>query len=136
MMKKFTKCFSVLLCVLLLCLTFASCLEKEPTPKEEFVYKLEDFEYYTNKFKKEINVGEIKDSDDAIAKADKLFVETYGEENMERKKPYQAFFDEENESWYVRGTLQQPLFGGRRVGGVPHVIFDFDGNVLALWHDK
>ena len=135
MMKKFTKCFSVLLCVLLLCLTFASCLEKEPTPKEEFVYKLEDFEYYTNKFKKEINVGEIKDSDDAIAKADKLFVETYGQENMEDEKPYQSFFDEESESWYVKGTFHQNSAGTKK-GGVAKVIFDTDGNVLALWHEK
>ena len=136
MMKKFTKCFSVLLCVLLFCLNFASCLEKETAQKEAFVYKLEDFEYYTNKFKKEIKVEKIKDSDDAIAKADKLFVETYGEEIMEDEKPYQTFFDEESKSWYVRGTLPQPLSGGRRVGGVAKVIFDAAGNVLALWHEK
>ena len=79
------------------CLAFASCLEKETAQKEEFVYKLEDFEYYTNKFKKEIKVEKIKDSDDDIAKAYKLFVDTYGEEITEDEKPYQAFFDAESE---------------------------------------
>lgn len=135
MMKKFTKCFSVLLCVLLLCLNFASCLEKETAQKEEFVFKLQNFEHFTNTFAKEINVGKIENADDAIAKADKLFVETYGEEIMEDEKPYQAFFDEENNCWYVKGTFYQNSAGTRK-GGVAKVIFDADGNVLALWHEK
>lgn len=132
MTKKYIKCFSILLCVLLVCATFLSCSQKNV---EVGKFNIDDYSYYIENFAKDINVGKIEDADNAISKADKLFIETYGEENMEDEKPYQAFFDEENKCWYVKGTLEQPLFGNKK-GGVAEVIFDVDGNVLALWHGK
>ena len=117
MTKKYIKCFSVLLCVLLVCATFLSCSQKNV---EVGKFKIDDYSYYIENFAKDINVGKVEDADDAISKAE---------------KPYQAFFDEENKCWYVKGTLEQPLFGNKK-GGVAEVIFDVDGNVLALWHGK
>ncbi|MBQ8267699.1 MAG: hypothetical protein IJZ21_04870 [Clostridia bacterium] len=77
----------------------------------------------------------MEDAETALQKADELFIETFGEETMEDEKPYQAFYDKENDCWYVKGTFHQNLFGTKK-GGVAKVIFDSEGNVLALWHEK
>ena len=132
MTKTYVKCFSVLICVLLLCVTFLSCSQKNA---EVGKFSIDDYSYHIEKFTKDINVEKIKDADDAITKADKLFIETYGKKDTEDEKPYQAFFDEVNKCWYIKGTFEQPLFGSKK-GGVAKVIFDSEGNVLALWHEK
>ena len=132
MTKTYVKCLSVLICVLLICTTFTACSQEKFKVGE---FNLEDYSYHTEEFTKDINVEKIKDADDAILKADKLFIETYGEKDMEDEKPYQAFFDEANKCWYIKGTFEQPLFGSKK-GGVAKVIFDSEGNVLALWHEK
>ena len=43
--------------------------------------------------------------------------------------PVQAFYDKENECWYFCGMLPEGF-----VGGVPEVLINKSGQVLALWH--
>ena len=140
MTKTYVKCFSVLIYVLLICTSFTACLQEKTTTEKadiekDFVFKLDDYKSFTNSFRREINVGKIEDSNDVISKADRLFIETFGEETMENERPYQAFYDEISDCWYVKGTFYQNSAGTRK-GGVANVIFDSEGNVLALWHEK
>lgn len=135
MNKRHIKCLSLLLCVLLVCTSFTGCSKEKAASKDDFVFRLEDYKSFTNSFRSEINVGKIENSNDALSKADKLFVETFGEETMEDERPYQAFYDEESDCWLVKGTFYQNSAGTRK-GGVAKVIFDTEGNVLALWHEK
>ena len=132
MTKTYVKCFSVLICVLLLCVTFLSCSQKNA---EVGKFSIDDYSYYIENFATDINVGKIENAETAIKKAEELWLETYGEETLKDEKPYRAFFDEENKCWYIKGTFEQPLFGSK-TGGVAKVIFDSEGNVLALWHEK
>ena len=135
MTKTYVKYFSVLICVLLICTSFTACLQEKTAAEDDFVFRLDDYKSFTNSFRREINVGKIEDSNDVISKADRLFIETFGEETMEDERPYQAFYDEISDCWYVKGTFYQNSAGSKK-GGVANVIFDSEGNVLALWHEK
>lgn len=71
------------------------------------------------------------DSKDLIKKVEAVWVEIYGE-CIKNQKPYQGFYDRENDVWLVSGTLQTDAFGG-----VANILVDNNtGNVLAVWHDK
>ncbi len=138
MTKTRVKCFSIFLCVLLVCISFTACLQEKVTIKDDFVFKLEDYKRFIDRSDEEINVGKIKDADDAVSKAIKIFIETYGEESTNKNEPYHAHYDAENDAWLVIGTLELKKKNPNATvkGGTPTIIFDSEGNVLTLFRGK
>ncbi len=138
MTKTYIKYLSVLICVLLICTSFTACLQEKTTTEDDFVFRLEDYKTFIDWSDEEINVGKIKDADDAVSKAVKIFIETYGEQRTNKKEPYHAHYDAENDAWLVKGTLEAKKKNPNATakGGTPTIIFDSEGNVLALWHGK
>lgn len=98
------------------------------TQTETFL--LSDYNYYLNNFPYEKHVDQILNSDTAIAQAELIWIDIYGEDVLD-KKPYTAYFDSINDAWLIKGTCPSNSFGG-----VPFAIIQSDGNVLAIWHDK
>lgn len=76
------------------------------------------------------NVGFIGCAQDAVDIAEYLWSEVY-DYNLEVKKPFVVSFDENNRVWLVYGSLRP-----NRFGGVPYVLMNMEGNVLALWHTR
>lgn len=94
-------------------------------------FKSSDYQYYIDNFSSEENVGSIIDAKDAIKKAEKIWINLYGE-NIKKEKPFKVFYDEKSETWLVCGTLHSNM-----VGGVANILIeDGTGKVLAVWHDK
>jgi len=89
-------------------------------------------EFGTNEYLESIDLlGEIKDEDVALKKAESVWVEWYGKE-VEEKKPYIVSYDESASIWLVEGSLPRNM-----AGGVPYILIrKSDGKVLAIWHDK
>lgn len=76
-------------------------------------------------------LGPIPNAETAMAQAETIWTEIYGEQ-VKSKKPYQVFYDEEADVWLVTGTLPDGFNGG-----VPYIMIrKSDGEVLAIWHDK
>lgn len=76
-------------------------------------------------------MGNIKSA--AIAKkyALKIWLEVYGE-RVQKMKPYNVYWDDENNAWLVTGTLRK-----NKLGGIPYVIFSKDdGEIIAVWHTR
>ena len=94
-------------------------------------FDVNDYQYYIDNFSSEDNVGSISDAADAAKKAEKIWVETYGKQ-VKKEKPYQVFYDENNDIWLIQGTLR-----ANSVGGVANFLAEGKtGKVLAVWHDK
>ena len=94
-------------------------------------FKLDEYQYYIENFPSEETLGGIADARDATKKAEEVFIRAYGK-TVRREKPYQAFYDEQNEVWLVTGTMR-----GDGFGGVANILMENGtGKVLAVWHDK
>lgn len=94
-------------------------------------FKLKDYSYYIENFPSDKVLGSINSAQTAKENAEVIWVEIYGESTKE-KKPYEVSFDDENQVWFVQGTLPKNWDGG-----VPHILIQkADGTVLAVWHDK
>ena len=94
-------------------------------------FQLDEYQYYIENFPSEETLGGIADARDAMNKAEEVLIKTYGK-TVRNEKPYQLFYDEQNEVWLVTGTLR-----GNREGGVGNILMENDtGKVLAVWHDK
>ena len=94
-------------------------------------FDFNDYQYYIDNFPAEEIVGNIIDAKDAIKKAEKIWIELYGE-SIKKEKPYQVFYDENNGIWLVQGTLQSNM-----KGGVANILIQNEtGKILAVWHDK
>lgn len=77
-------------------------------------------------------MGKTENAQQAKKKAEKVWVDIYGDNVSKEKSPYTVSYDEESETWLVTGSLPRYI-----VGGVPHIIIqENDGKVLAVWHDK
>ncbi len=81
------------------------------------------------------SIAPFSDADTLRTIADELWVEIYGEESMKEQKPYQVFYDDENDVWFICGTFKKSIFVSRK-GGVAHMIVKPDGKILAYWHTK
>lgn len=138
MTKTYVKYLSVLICVLLVCTSFTACLQEKTTAEDDFVFRLEDYTKFINWSDEEINVGKINGADDAVSKAVKIFIETYGKDSTNKNEPYHAHYDAENDAWLVIGTLESKKKNPNATvkGGTPTIIFDSEGNVLTLFHGK
>ena len=119
------KSIRFLLVALLLCV-LAGCGGTEAAD----TFDLTEYQYFLSHFPSNRTVAEIHNADQAAAQAEHLWIDIYGEDVLE-KKPYQVFYDKNNDVWLIRGTLPEMMFGG-----VPWALIQSDGTVLAVWHDK
>ena len=77
-----------------------------------------------------INVGQIEGPDFAIEKAREIFTKEFGD-ITKTYEPFEARYDEKYDRWIVVRSLEK----GHKAS-TPCVIFDAEGNVLALWLAK
>lgn len=116
--------------IVLLCVITSAIIIIFLNNSQTETFLLSDYSFFLNNFPCEKHVDRISDSKTAIAQAEMIWIEIYGED-VSDKKPYKAYFDSINDVWLVRGTCPNNSFGG-----VPYAIIQSDGNVLAIWHDK
>lgn len=94
-------------------------------------FEISEYQYYLDNFPSNKTLGPILKAEDAVKKAEEIWVELYGLQ-VKREKPYRVFFDAKNEIWLVTGSLRF-----YSVGGVANILIQCDtGSVLAVWHDK
>lgn len=67
---------------------------------------------------------------EAIAIAEKTLYEVYGE-TINDEKPLKATFNESENYWYVKGTMQE-----LKHGGVAEIKISTDGRILNITHEK
>ncbi|MBQ4283012.1 MAG: hypothetical protein IJB96_03690 [Lachnospira sp.] len=97
-------------------------------------FSMEYYDYYLENFQSDITVEPIDKASDAKKAAQKIWIEKYGKDVL-KDRPYVVYYDKENEVWLVEGTLLIAELG-MGIGGVPGILIDKDGNVLAVWHGK
>ena len=97
-------------------------------------FSLDDQTYYLQAiqdFPSDKYLGEILNAEQAKEKAISEWLNLFGDK-INNEKPYQVFFDEENDVWLVKGSLPK----GRK-GGVAYILMKkSDGKILAIWHDQ
>lgn len=99
-------------------------------PNDVGEFELSDYQSFTNRFASNATVDAIDNAKVAKKQAEKLWVERFGE-YMKDLKPYRVFYDSANDVWLVMGTLPKMT-----LGGVPYVLIQTDGRVLAMWAEK
>lgn len=90
-----------------------------------------DFQDYIKTFSSEENVGPVFNLEEAVEKAEEIWIKIYGE-RVKEEKPYQVFYDAKNGVWLVQGTLPANMMGG----SARILIEASSGKVLAVWHEK
>jgi len=109
-------------------------------------FNLADYEPYiaeyrieSPRFKFEKPFGPVDSARDAKQKAEIVWLEIYGE-GVKKQRPYNVFFDDENQVWLVNGSLKGGFFdplGLNMLGGTAHILLQrADGEVLAVWHSR
>lgn len=101
-------------------------------------FDLDDYTYYLECFfpDEDLILGPIGNAEIAKKKAEKVWVEIYGEK-VKNEEPYNVAFDEENQVWLVFGSLPKRDGNGYATGGTAHILIQkSDGKVLAVWHTK
>lgn len=98
--------------------------------KDAGEFKLSDYQSFINNFPSEKMVDAIGSAAEAKKQAEKLWVEIYGE-SVKDNKPYIVLYDSANKVWLVKGSIPK-----NTIGGVPNILIQADGKVLAVWHDK
>lgn len=93
-------------------------------------FKLEDYNQEIIQFKSDKDVTKIENSEDAKNKAEKIWCEIYGNE-IKEMKPYKVLYDTKKQVWLVKGTIKENY-----IGGIPYILVQSNGKVLAIWHDK
>ncbi len=86
---------------------------------------------HIDNFSSEETVGSISGAKDALAKAELIWIKTFGEQ-VKKEKPYQVSYDVEKEVWLIQGSMPPGV-----KGGVANILIENrTGKVLAVWHDK
>jgi len=98
--------------------------------REMSIDLLQEYSRMIKQFSVDADVGIVENKEDAIKAAEEMWLNKFGDSILE-KKPYAAVYDKQNEIWLVHGTL--PMY---MVGGVPMILIERNGKVLAVWHDK
>lgn len=93
-------------------------------------FNLIEYEKEIEQFKSERVIDKIENSKDAIKEAEKVWNEIYGDK-IKELKPYEVLYDTKNQVWLVKGTIKENY-----IGGVPYILVQANGKVLAIWHDK
>ena len=126
-MRKYSQLFAL---VVLICCVLVGCQIWNADGVKSFA--MEEYQSFIDAFPSEENVGSIADSEDAIRKAEAVWIEHYGE-GVKEQQPYRVFYDDQNDVWLVQGTLK----GLRRKGGVPNILIKgATGDVIAVWHEE
>lgn len=85
----------------------------------------------SGKFSYEEYVGAVTDAAAARKAAVEIWNGLYGRRHIRGEKPYQVYYDAQNEVWHVFGTLKEGY-----VGGTAHILIEKeDGKVIAVWHE-
>ena len=117
---------TIILCVsiILLC----SCKEKS---KE---FKMDDYkETIANenfKYNGHIKRRSINDDKEAKIYAEKIWLDIFGN-SIKEERPYVVYKDKDNAAWLVHGTIRK-----NTLGGTAWIIFNNNGDILAVWHEK
>lgn len=94
-------------------------------------FSVDDYTDIIQEFPSDVEFGYIKDAQTARKCAEDLWIDIYGID-VKSEKPYQIYFDDENDIWLVTGTIH-----GYVDGGYAYAIIQMeDGKVLAVWHEK
>ena len=100
-------------------------------------FEMSDYESQIKSHSSELILGETPTKKDARDKAERVWLEYYGD-SIHRERPYLVYFDEENGTWLVKGTFELPhpkfLLYPFANGVTPHILIQkSDGKVLAVW---
>lgn len=95
-------------------------------------FLLDEYQQYMIEFSSDKILGKVPTAKEAQKEAEQIWIEKYGKNIPNAKKPYKVFFDQSNNVWLVTGSLHK-----NTVGGIPYVLIQKeDGKVLAIWHSK
>lgn len=119
----------ILITFILVIVVFSILLNKNANrPANEF--NILDYQSFINDFPYEKTSNEIKTVEIAKKEAEKIWISVYGEK-IKDNQPYIAYYDSSSKTWLITGSLQK-----NTTGGIPKIIIQSDGKVLALWHEK
>ena len=94
-------------------------------------FEICNYQYYIDNFPEQEKVEPVSDIADLLKSVEEIWLRKYGVD-IKKQKPYQVFYDNENEVWLVTGSVR-PI----TEGGVAYILIDgITGDVLAVWHDK
>ncbi|HZS47052.1 MAG TPA: YbbC/YhhH family protein [Blastocatellia bacterium] len=88
----------------------------------------EDVENYKPK------AGYVPDKETAIRIAEAVCIPIYGEDKVQREKPFVASLS--NGVWYVHGSMPRPHHSGMKGGVAMIEISKDDGRILCVIHGK
>ena len=105
-------------------------------------FKMSDYNSHIENYTENKNIGEVKTSEIAIEKAEKLWKEYSWEQNfyeLPEKLDFKVYYDKEKACWLITGftaTIKNPD-GSLSVtlASSPNAIIKKDGKVLAVWLD-
>ncbi len=95
-------------------------------------FMLNQYRRELSSFSTDKQVGKIVDERDVLEKAERIFLETFGDDVL-KEKPFNLYFDQENKVWLVTGSCPS---GSRYKGGVAYLLVSEEGHVLAVWHEE
>ncbi len=82
----------------------------------------------------------LTDAKAAAERAETVWFDIYGEEEIKKQQPYRVSFDEQNSIWVVEGTLRLwpfPAWLIPMAGGTAYIVMQQeDGKILAYGHGK
>lgn len=131
-MNIFSKWKKLFVCTIL-CIIICIFIVRDNSPiKYRYLgsFTLSDYSVETNIFKSEFNVDPVINEIEAASAAEIIWGDIYSYD-LRRKKPFDIYRDNESECWLVCGSLPEGV-----MGGVPYIIIEDSGKVLAVWHDK
>lgn len=100
-------------------------------------FQVENYQDNIAYFPSGLELGPVNGIEDAVEKAKAVWSEKYADSFWVQECvstsewPVLIFFDYKNCCWFLCGKLPP-----RTLGGTPCIIFDSEGNVLALWHGQ
>lgn len=142
-MKKMVLSLIVFLFVVFLCScnSISNDSSTSPTSSESQIvvqtFSIDDpndfYQEYIKSFTQNLNIGKADEPQLVLKEAEGIWIQTYGDSDLESYKPYRIFYDNINSIWLVRLYTLPP----NTVGGGPCVLIrKSDGQVLAMWQDK
>ena len=130
-------CIDLCTCILLAIVISLSITTE--AQKEECMHNTETFDYSSYeqriiKHKSDLEVEPILDYEDAIEKAEQLWLQAFYDDctELDFHRPFMAFYNTEYDLWLIRDDwLANPHFGCAYC-----VIEGSTGKVIAIWYEK
>lgn len=121
----------ILIVIASISLGFISKSKKKDNSITVESFDVGNYQSFIENSSSEESLGSISNAEDAITKAETVWVKIYGNQ-VKDEKPYKVFYDKENQIWLITGSLRP-----NTLGGVAYILLENDtGKVLAVWHDK